>query len=571
MWGVLNRWKLQKAVRADPKDWLPSETTCYFALSLTDSIPALMGWEEPKFQSILFPSQTLRFPGQGRRMPSAHGRFQQESGLPPLPPGGRRGQDQTENREENVFTLGLCGTDRWLPHAAPPRDPQRCWGPTLLGPPGRGQGSVLLSGAFPADAQVSGEPGSGWGGENLKPPRRQRGETERGVGGCSATRAPSPRATAEETPARPPPSAHGPCSCWGLWESSSADSAAHLVQGVQAEAAILLLSLLLYRRPPRGGAPRGTRALPPPPPGPRGLLPPPPPSASRSPDPRRQSPRLLRPQPSPSASTSVPAHPVTPSQPPPPRPRERRRRRSGEFRCGLAARRQIRFLLGLPSPPLIGWGGDCVTKPPRLAFDARYAGRALASGRTSPANNKARRPQRERSFKLAPPRGAGRGYFQQPVPGLRGAPNLLGSCSWRFTLCPDSFFSPDFHWPNLRPLLILFVIGRKGSTSPGGRPANQASPAFSPREAMRALGFEFGFILSHSTHSATGETKPLAQVSLEKARLCGGALRSAAPVARRVPAAPPATSYLVTSPREEAGSPATGRRLLFWLAGQDVR
>lgn len=141
----------------------------------------------------------------------------------PLPPGGRRGQTRQKTERKTSPPRGLCGIDRWLPHAAPPRDPLNVAGArTLLGPPGRGHGSVLLSGAFPADAQVLGEPGLWVRRRELQTPktpaRRHRG---RSGGGCSATRAPSSLGPRPRKPR--PPATQRPRtlqSCWP-WESSS--------------------------------------------------------------------------------------------------------------------------------------------------------------------------------------------------------------------------------------------------------------------------------------------------------------------------------------------------------------
>ena len=120
----------------------------------------------------------------------------------PLPPGGRRGQTRQKTERKTSPPRGLCGIDRWLPHAAPPRDPLNVAGArTLLGPPGRGQGSVLLSGAFPADAQVLGEPGLWVRRRELQTPKTPARRDREGVGGLQChTGTQLPRATAEETP-----------------------------------------------------------------------------------------------------------------------------------------------------------------------------------------------------------------------------------------------------------------------------------------------------------------------------------------------------------------------------------
>lgn len=87
----------------------------------------------------------------GRRMPSAlRLRVPKEESGNTVLSASRWKEDRPDRkpRGKRLPPRGLCGTDRWLPHAAPPRDPLNAAGArTLLGPPG-GQGSVLLSGAF---------------------------------------------------------------------------------------------------------------------------------------------------------------------------------------------------------------------------------------------------------------------------------------------------------------------------------------------------------------------------------------------------------------------------------------
>lgn len=269
----------------------------------------------------------------------------------PLPPGGRRGQTRQKTERKTSPPRGLCGTDRWLPHAAPPRDPLNVAGArTLLGPPGRGQGSVLLSGAFPADAQVLGEPGLWVRRRELQTPKTPaRRDRERGWGAAVPHGHPAPSGHGRGNPARPPPSAHGPCRAAGpgraprrdsagcTWcrrtgprppscSSASSSTAARSEAGPHGE-----LGRRRRRRPGRAGS-SSSPAL--------GLAP------TRPSPPEPEAPR---PQPSPSASTSAPAHPVTPSQPLPLRPRERRRetKRGVSLRFSCAAADPLP-----PRPPL---------------------------------------------------------------------------------------------------------------------------------------------------------------------------------------------------------------------------
>lgn len=242
---------------------------------------------------------------------------------------------------------------------------------------------------------------SEWGGEGSKPPRRRRRER-----GCSAAGTQLPRAMAEETPPAHHPAPTDLAKLLALGELLEGIALGTLGAGVQG----------------RGRHP-APQSPPPPPPAPRrgptgnsgaaaaaaraaGS------SSSPSPAPTRaltRETKVLETQPSPSASTSAPAHPVTPSQQLPLRSRERRRETKRIVRCGLAARRRIRFLLGLPSPPLIGWGGYCVTRSLRPTPNPRYAG-SSHKGRKSLANKSPTLSARESLFKLTPPKGPGRGF-----------------------------------------------------------------------------------------------------------------------------------------------------------------
>ena len=86
------------------------------------------------------------------------------------------------------------------------------------------------------------------------------------------------------------------------------------------------------------------------------------------------------------------------------------------------------------------------------------------------------------------------------------------------------------------------------------------------------LRIRFYFIPFNSL--ATGDTiTPRPGFPLENARLCAEAPQERRPVARRIPrGALSAKSYLVTSPREEAGSPPPEDACSFdWLPRTSVR
>lgn len=109
--------------------------------------------------------------------------------------------DQTKKKKKKTEMKtsppqGLCGIDRWLSQSAPPLRPLNVVGArTPPGPPGRGQDSVFLSGAFPSCCP--GHPIKGSPGEGARAPNPQGASRERG---CSAVGTQLPRATAEETP-----------------------------------------------------------------------------------------------------------------------------------------------------------------------------------------------------------------------------------------------------------------------------------------------------------------------------------------------------------------------------------
>lgn len=216
----------------------------------------------------------------------------------------------------------------------------------------------------------------------------------------------------------------------------------HLVQAYRAEAAILLRGLLRRRRhrPLRGGAPRGARA--PPPPGRGPLLPTP---AWRPPGPRRLPPPPRSPRPtqrcSPSRSRS--------------RPDSGGGRRNG-VGCDLATRRRIRFLLGLPSPPMIGWRGRASPVLPSQLQPG--CAQSAHKGRQRPANSGTALSAREAGLKLAPPQFPA-GCFWPPASGV-GA-----SCPIQLDKRPRKFARSYFFFhltciaPITKLLLILFLIG----------------------------------------------------------------------------------------------------------------
>ena len=148
-----------------------------------------------------------------------------------------------------------------------------------------------------------------------------------------------------------------------------------------------------------------------------------------------------------------------------------------------------------------------------------------------------------------------------------GAPNLIGQLFVEVYSLPRLFFfffSPlDFHWTkSLGSSLSYLLLAEREVPHLERRPRVKLklSPAFSPREVMESFELRIRFYFIPFDSLATGDTKtPRPGFPHEKARLCAGAPPGRPP---RPGGALSATSYLVTSPREEAGSPASGRRLL---------
>lgn len=71
--GGTQQIKITESCQGRPQGLVKCETTCYFAPSLTDSIPALMGWEELQIleHSVPKPDASLSRTGKEDAISSA--------------------------------------------------------------------------------------------------------------------------------------------------------------------------------------------------------------------------------------------------------------------------------------------------------------------------------------------------------------------------------------------------------------------------------------------------------------------------------------------------------------------
>lgn len=153
---------------------------------------------------------------------------------------------------------------------------------------------------------------------------------------------------------------------------------------------------------------------------------------------------------SPSASAAVPGHLLPPAPPLPFRPGPRRRETKRELGGGF------RFLLGLASLSTIGYREPYVTRKLRPVPGLGSAGSAHKERKYQPIGSR-----RSQSAKSALKRSRPQATASRR---LAGALEPIGQGVHETPL----FFSPWLPLDHiLKPLLLLFVIGRKVSTSNG--------------------------------------------------------------------------------------------------------